>query len=352
MTGHARSAPATCGTRGRRSGGVAMVPALAAGVLVGLLLLAPGLAPGLDAQQQARLFISVMDADGFPSTDLLADEFHITWGDAESDILSARLANEPMKVTVLVDNSDAVNDGMLRNIRDGLKVFVDSLPRGHEVAIVALARQPKWVVPHTADYDELRSGVDLIIPERDAGSAFLDALGEAGERFGGDQEPKREVIVAITTNMGESSGRNETDYNQLVRLVRGHSATVHALLLQQRVAPSGLSRPQPGLREHVDGDSERFNRLGPERDRGLQTDIAMNLTEVSGGRYTSLAAASGLSVQLESLADEIARRQAELAGQYRVVVTRPATLDANSPLRVSVERPDVSIRITPDGRLQ
>ena len=170
------------------------------------------------AQGQARLFLSVVDANGAPVTDLSTDEFEITWGDATSDILSAELAREPMKVTVLVDNSGTVSDASLEHIRDGLRLFLRAMPERSEVALITLARQPRWVVRHTTDRAELERGVDRIVPDGGSGVALLDGLVEAGDRVG-DDEQRREVIVAVSTNVGETSNSKQADYERLVRRV-------------------------------------------------------------------------------------------------------------------------------------
>ena len=125
---------------------------------------------------------------------------------------------------------------------------------------------------------------------------------------------------------------------------------MHVLLLSEQISAPIIFQP-PSRQDQVGPRSESLNRLGPAEDQGLQTDVGLSLTEVTGGRYAALAASSGFSFQLESLAGEITRRQAELARQYRVIVTRPASLNPTNPLRVRVDRPDVRIQISPDGGL-
>ena len=313
-----------------------------------LVLAAGGSGPALEAQQMARLFIGVVGTDGTPLTDLSTGDFEITWGDTPSDILNARLASEPMKLTLLVDNSGAIDNSTIEHIRDGLRAFVGVVPEGHDVALIAIARQPRWVVRHTDDREDILRGIDRIVPDGDTGMTLLDGLVEAGDRVG-DDEDRREVIVSISTNMGESSNNNHADHERLVRQVAGLRATVHMLLLKMQVGPNGPLQPAT-LDDHVGPRSQSLNRLGPTEDSNLPTNIALHLPEVTGGRYVALAASSGLPVQLERLAHEIVQRQAELARQYRIIVTRPETLDASQTLQVRVDRPDVRIYVSPDGR--
>ena len=304
----------------RRLAGVALALGLVTDVLGGPW----DLGSALHAQERGQpLYFSVVDTTGSPITDMTADEFEVRLGGTRVEILSATLANEPMQVTVLVDNSGTTRAAIAR-IRDGLRVFLDAMPQGHEVALVTLSPQARWIARHTTDREELKKTVDYIVPDR-GGAAFVDALVEAGGRFEG-AEGKRPVIVAITSNAGQMVF-NETRYNRFVQRVIAHGATVHSLLLRTT---------DPTI-------------IGS----GGQSEISIQLTQITGGRYESVGA-SVISETLESLAEEISRHQAELANQYRVIYARPEWVAPDSNIGAGVQRADWglgNVYISLDGRL-
>ncbi len=303
----------------RRLAGVALALALVTGVPGGPL----DLAPALHAQATGQLYFSVVDQTGSPITDMTADEFSVSLGGTGCEILSATL-NEPMRVTVLVDNSEGTRGEMVY-IRRGLERFLDGMPQGHEIALITLARNPRWIVRHTTNREQLKEGVGLIQTDRASGSTFLDALVEAGGRFE-DAEGKRSVIVAITNNGDGSSHSNQSAYERLVNQVSAHGATVHALVLTT-------------------------NRRGS----GLQLDVARNLTQMTGGQYEALNVGTGFPDKLESLAEEISRHQAELATQYRVIYALPESVPPGSTISAGVRRASGGVgnfSISLDGRLE
>ncbi len=303
----------------RRLAGVALALALVTGVPGGPL----DLAPALHAQATGQLYFSVVDQTGSPVTDMTAEEFTVRLGGTECEILSATL-NVPMRVTVLVDNSEGTRDAIVY-IRRGLERFLDAMPQGHEIALISLARNPRWIVRHTTNREELKERMGLIQRDRGSGSTFLDALVEAGGRFE-DAEGKRSVIVAITNHGQGSSNSNQAAYELLVNRVIAQGATVHVLLLTT-------------------------NRAGS----GLQLDVARELTQMTGGRYEALNVGTGFPDKLESLAEEISSRQAELATQYRVIYARPESVAPGSAIQAGVRRAGGgvgNIYISLDGRLQ
>jgi hypothetical protein len=64
---------------------------------------------------------------------------------------------------------------------------------------------------------------------------------------------------------------------------------------------------------------------------GMQTEIGVTLTKLSGGRYESIAASTRLATLLPELGKRIAESQARQSHQYRITYERPASAKAQQP---------------------
>ena len=109
------------------------------------------------AQELGQVFIRVVNQSGEGVTDLLPDEFAVLEDGVECEIVSAELGDAPMRIALLVDNSDPINTAnALTSLRAGMDGFLTAIPEQHEIALATIGQNIRWRVDFTTDRDELR----------------------------------------------------------------------------------------------------------------------------------------------------------------------------------------------------
>ena len=161
-----------------------------AGALMAIVLIvfgAPWRASHVAFAQNQMLFVSIIDANGEPLTDLTSEEVVVQWDDEDCETIDVEPIDWPVRVTVFVDNGEG-GLAAVPQMREGLRGFVDAIPDNVEIAILTLAGQPRWVNRHTTDRAELARGIDVIVPDAGASATFIDALIEEAGRLNDDEE--------------------------------------------------------------------------------------------------------------------------------------------------------------------
>ena len=168
-----------------------------------LLLLTYGVGRGQVIWAQGaenRLFVQVFDAAGAPVTDLTTQDFVVQHGDVEAKVVRVELVNDPLRVALLVDDADGAVP-YLRDLRDGLPVFVDALPETSEVALVLLSGRPRVVVDYSEGLATVLKCLDELFVQGGTSAGFFDGLTETVEGFG---EDVRWPVLAVVTTDGAS----------------------------------------------------------------------------------------------------------------------------------------------------
>ncbi|MGH9145607.1 MAG: VWA domain-containing protein [Vicinamibacterales bacterium] len=262
------------------------------------LCLVAWLAVTVQAQQTQQLFLSVLDPSGAPVTDLRQDEVTVLEDGMKRETLKVEPVNWPIKLAVLVDNGAFANTGLVL-LRNGLRAFFEKLPDGIEMSLVTLNPQPRAVVRPTTERQKLIQGVDLITP--DSGAArFAEGLLEAVNRFDKDKSERFPVIMVIGTDGAEGSSFRERDVERLSKTITENAVTVHIVMLS------------------LAGDR------ASAASGSLQVQLGLALTEQTGGRYESIAAATRLSTLLPEFGELIAKSHLRQSHQYRITYVRPA----------------------------
>ena len=106
-------------------------------VLAWLLGSLVGLAQTTHAAER-QLFMLVVGQSGQPVLDVSTADLSLEQVGAECTVNGLYPKNVPMKVALLVDNSDAAG-GSLNSLREGLRRFLDTLPAQHEVGLFTKA---------------------------------------------------------------------------------------------------------------------------------------------------------------------------------------------------------------------
>lgn len=295
-----------------------------AGILCALLAFTA--APRLRAQQQGQLYISVLDAENNPVTDLEPADITVVVDDVDCKVVKLEPVTKPMKLTLLVDNGP-VTTKELASFRNGLRAFLSALPEPLEVALYTINPQPRPVVRSTTDRQKLLQGVDLIAPDNGAGM-FFDALVEASERIEKDKSENFPVLMMVASDFGRNSSAMDRDFERLQRRIVQKAITVHFLILH--------------------GGGDRVNSVAG----ALQTEVGLQVTKLSGGRYENIAAATRLVTLLPEFARQIAESNLRQTHQYRITYERK---DSRPPQRLSASlsrlRVGVNAKLSMDGHM-
>lgn len=281
------------------------------------------------AQQPIQLFLSAVDDDGKPVTDLKAEEVLVQVDGADCSTTRFETIDWPTKLTVMVDNSPVFNDA-LRQLREALRAFVTALPADMEVSLISTAPAPRFIYKPGNDRVKLMSSIDLLTPDS-AAPRFIDALAEAAERAAKERAGKEKnnffpVFFIIGNNGVEGSSPRDYQVAKLFKQASENAVTVHIVML------SNASR-------QVD--------IGSGTN---QIEVGLRLTQLTGGRYEAIAAQTRLTTLLPEFARQIAKSHARQSHQYRITCQPPA---GAKPQRVTAStlRPNLSAALTFDGRI-
>jgi hypothetical protein len=287
----------------------------------GVLVAAPVFPQSKNAVKTAtrQVFVSVLDRSGAPVLDLHPADFHLTETGVPREVVRAGLAKSPMRVVLLVDNSDAVGPA-LNFLRAGLLAFLDTLPPEHEVMIVSTGRQLRVRVPPTLDRKKLNDIANGLFTDGGAGSMLIDSLLEIDDRFLKKADDRWPVFVIISSDGVETSaGAHEKQFNQWSLAMAGRGIIAHAIVL-------------------------KFKGNG-----GLPEMVAMNVTENSGGHYDFINTGNSLPDKMKALASLMADDYKQASMKYQVEYATDSK--EWKPVEVAVARDGVRVQVS-QGRLR
>lgn len=260
--------------------------------------------------REFAMYVTVLDKDGKPVTDLRPDEFVIRENGARREILRASRATQPLDIALIVDNSQA-SSAFTHDLREGVRSFVRAMAGSNRIALIGAGERPTVLQDYISDPGVLDKGVNRIFSLPDSGAYVLQAIIEASRGIQ-KREAGRPVIVAVATDGPEFSDR----YHDLVlEPLKQSGAALHVLFLQR------------------DGETT----TDAARERGIVFDRG---TRETGGRYDTVLAAQALPGKLAQVA-------AELSNQYIVTYSRPSSLIPPDTFEVAVTRQGLTARGLP-----
>jgi VWFA-related protein len=268
---------------------------------------------GQAGSRERTLYASVVDKNDEPVNGLTANDFVVREDNARREVLRVSRAVEPMALAILVDNSKAAEDD-IKNIRDGLTTFIEEMRAENDIALIGLADRPTILQDYTRNGELLKAAVGRIFAQPQSGMMFLEAIIEVSSGLAKREEP-RANIVAILTDGPEFSTQH---YNQVLDSLKSGGAGLHALAIGTFGASSSDELRNRGM----------VLDLGPKR---------------SGGERHPLLSSMAVSESLGKVARE-------LKNQYKVVYGRPESLIQPQTVAVSVTRPGLTARGTPERR--
>jgi hypothetical protein len=313
-----------CRISGRRARFV-FAPAFAA-----LLAFLFASAPTLRAQQFIQVYMSAVDNDGKPITDLKAEDVSIQTDGTECKTTKFEAIDWPVKLQLLIDNGPVHTDA-LRQMREALRLFIKELPTDMEVTLVSFSPAPRAIYKPGTDRIKLLSAVDLIIPDSGA-PKFIDALSEAADRVAKDKRDKKEkgnyfpVIMMVGSSGLEGSNARDYQVKKLFKDVQDSTSTVHIVMQSNPNRSTDIASGTNGI------------------------EVGIRITEMTGGRYEAINTETRLSTLLPEYAKQIVRSHERQSHQYRITC-QPLAKSAPTQITASTLRPGLSAALTLDGRV-
>jgi hypothetical protein len=270
---------------------------------------------GLDAQSRPRkIYTSLVDKKGAPVTSVTPADLVVREDGVAREILSVTPATDPMRVALLVDNSQAATDS-IQFLRTALSGFATRLTgAGHSVALITLGDRPTLQVDATTDLARLKSrGIDRLFAQPGSGMYLLEGLIETSKGFVKNDTP-RPVIVAVVTEGKEFSTASA---DPVIRAIRDSGAQFYALVL-------------------TEGD-----RASQSDDEVRQRNIVLDRgTRENGGTRDTVITHMALKDRLDLLASE-------LLGQVAVTYASPDRLVPAEKISIAAARAELTARGVP-----
>lgn len=315
------------------------------------------MAGAVSAQEQRVAYVQVLDQQGQPVTDLAPEEFQVAEDRVPGRVVSAHIGTSPMRIALFVDNGEAMRAGQAVNpMRDAVAGFLETLPPQHVVSLFTIGGQIRQVVDFTTDRGELVEEARGLFTDETDGVRFVDSIRETLERRY-DEDEAWPVFVALITDAAEASAfLNERRYRRFVETLRARGAMVHVVQWNSaRRAPReesfsvsdfGGAGPSGGGRFAPRGTRSLVDRDAGGRGTSATHTIALNLTEVTGGRYVAVAAATGMVGAMTRLATDIGAHYDEMSTRYMLTYERPDPPGQRVMMRIT--RPAVALRLFRD----
>jgi VWFA-related protein len=291
-----------------------IVGVLAAGMLASA-------APASGQPRTQTVYVTAVDKQGSPITDLQAAEFELKVGGKVQQIVSAQPATVPFRVAIID------SDGGTGAFQRGLGLFMQKLLGKAEFSLTSVIVQPETVVDYTPDGAALSAGLGRMGPRgRQTGAQLIEAIHDATKQV--RSETKRPVIL-VTRVGGEaptvSSGRQ-------VREDLRKSGAILYVISTAGAEGKAPSQARPGI------SSEQAQVADAD-----MADSASNLAQVlgdgskeSGGRHEQVIGTT-MSQTVEQVATE-------LLNQYAVAYAAPDGAKPDDKISVSSKRKGVTLR--------
>lgn len=201
----------------------------------------PASPPGPDAEASV-LVTSASDAafpeitvdfevkrpDGTYILDAAMDDFRVVENGLPAPVLrlqapSAREAR-PITVVLVVDRSRSMEEeNRLGSLKRAVATFLDGLPQGSRVALIAFGSEVNLTSPFTQDFSQVRQAVDALSPA--GATRYYDAVQSALNLL--SREPGRRAVLALTD--GEDTFSQDATLDTVIASAQGLGLPIHTL---------------------------------------------------------------------------------------------------------------------------
>ncbi|HZW34152.1 MAG TPA: VWA domain-containing protein [Isosphaeraceae bacterium] len=166
--------------------------------------------------------------DGTFLRDAGRDDFRVTEDGRPVEVVEfqAPLSTEaiPTTIVLVVDRSGSMEqEDRIGGLKRAVASFLEKLPEGSRVAVVAFGSEVDPLCPFTTDRSRIRAAVDSLQPE--GSTRFYDAVADALERLGA--ESGRRAILALTD--GEDTDSRSANLDSAIAAARRLGLPVYTL---------------------------------------------------------------------------------------------------------------------------
>jgi len=177
---------------------------------------------------EITLSFVVKAADGTPILDATREDFQVFEYEKPVKITSfhSPISREivPTTVVLVLDRSGSMTrDNRIGGMRKAVAAFLEQLPQGSKVAVIAFGSDVEEICTFTDDPEKVRSAVDDLIP--DGQTRFYDAVLAAIDLLA-DREGRR-AILAMTD--GDDNSSDPSARKAAIRAARREGLPVHTV---------------------------------------------------------------------------------------------------------------------------
>ena len=293
-----------------------------AGLLLSELVIGSPAPIAAARQREFRtVYVTALDRDGRPVTDLQAADFVVKAGNKPLEVVRAEPAQMPLRIAVIVA------DGGTGGFQQALGNFMQKLLGHAEFSLISVIVQPDVVVDYASEGAVLRDGLRRLGPRgRQAGAQLMEAIRAAAGTVRHDG--RRPAILVLRVGSEANTPLSGDEVREQLRRSGALLHVVSTLGAQRRPASSA----RPGI------SSEQAQM----EDNDTATSI-LNLGQVlgdgakeSGGRHDQVVSTT-LVPALERVADE-------LLHQVPVTCVLPQGAKPSDKLSVSATRKGVKLQ--------
>jgi VWFA-related protein len=166
--------------------------------------------------------------DGTFLVDAMRQDFRVTEEGKEVTILDFQAPQTteaiPTTIVLVVDRSlSMAEEDRMGSLKVAVASFLEKLPEGSRVAVVAFGSEVARTCPFTTDRDQVRTAVNRLQPG--GATKFYDAVSESLQML--DRETGRRAVLALTD--GEDTFSQSADLNSTIASARRLGLPVYTL---------------------------------------------------------------------------------------------------------------------------
>lgn len=208
---------------------------------------------GTSQQEFPRIAVQfeVRRPDGSFLLDATRDDFRVTEEGKEVQILDYQAPQSreaiPTTIVLVVDRSLSMQEeDRMGSLKSAVSSFLDKLPEGSRVAVVAFGSEVARICPFTTNRERVRAAVDRLRPG--GATRFYDAVAGALELL--DHETGRRAVLALTD--GEDTFSQSATLDSTIAAARKLGLPVYTLGLgtEEEIESGDLKRLASSTRGH------------------------------------------------------------------------------------------------------
>lgn len=252
----------------------------------------------LNQQQRAanssrvkQVIARVMDANNRSIGGLQKENFTVTEGGNEREIISVRQTNAPFNLVLLLDVSGSV-DNYVNFIRKAARQFLDTASPNDKVSIIIFSEDVKQISTFTTDKKSLSESLDTF----DAGgaTAYYDALAFTLVDTLRPLKGTRAAIISLTDG---DDNRSFLPFESLLGSIQESGALIYPLYV-----PSSLAAAASAANSENTADPLRHRYLGLTSKAEIE---GAKLAQVSGGIYYPIQRLSDLQKAYDDIVEQL-----------------------------------------------